>query len=349
MVPRHVQACQHSGNPFSQWFVWTWKRDAPDVQARVPYSCGSWRGPVCQRHEAAVTFARIKQATERPELSADGWVFCVLTLDRNDYYGDHGERQFADVNDAYRQIARMSYKLLQRIRRRWGVTATAGRDANAWVAVVEAHRSGWPHLNLMIHSPALAAELEAERIARVDAGASTRESTLLGGALLEHATAVGWGRQSTAESAHSTDALAGYLVKLAGRHDASTGELAKITQAPLNAPERFRRLRSGKAFLPPRHSDPTVTGCLVRRRRAAAGDWEIERVNPPKDPEQMPAIDTAIRAELALIGEEETLLSRSRRLPAMPPVRVAVRGRLEHHTETSERRWAQERRAAACA
>lgn len=340
VMPRHVQACQHSGNPFAKWFLWTWKRDAPDVQARVPYSCGSWRCDVCRRHEAAVTFARIKQAAD--PLDASGWCFLVLTLDRNNYYGTNPKGAWLDVTDAYRQLGRMSEKLLKRLRRRYGF-------GNQWVAVVEAHRTGWPHVNFMLWCPELARELERDRVARVDAGATERESILLGGELLEHATQTGWGTQSTAEVARSAEALAGYLVKLAGNHDATVGELAKCTQVPTNAPERFRRLRSGKAFLPPRHHDPSVTGCLVRRRRAAAGDWEIERVNPPKDPEQQPAIDSAIRAELSLIDEEETLLSRSPRLPAMPPVRLAVAGRLEHHTQTSERRRALEGRAAACA
>jgi hypothetical protein len=136
------------------------------------------------------------------------------------------------------------------------------------------------------------------------------------------------------------------LVKLAGHHDDSVGELAKITQTPTNAPVRFRRLRSGRGFLPPRHHDPSVTGVLVRRRRAATGEWEIERVNPPKEPEQVEAVEHAIRAELGLIEEEENVLSRNRgKLPAMPPVRLAVAGQIESHHDTSERRWAMSVRA----
>ncbi|HSQ03454.1 MAG TPA: hypothetical protein VLN59_05435, partial [Burkholderiales bacterium] len=153
------------------------------------------------------------------------------------------------------------------------------------------------------------------------------------------------------EAARSSEAIAGYVVKLAGQHDAAAGELAKITQAPLNAPERFRRLRSGKGFLPPRHSDPNVTGCLVRRRRAVAGDWEICAINAPKDPLQIEPIACAAEAELQLIFEEESILSRAkgRGLPAMPPIRIAVRGKLESHKHTSERRAAlQKRELAAC-
>ncbi len=328
VLPKHVQACQHSPSPFEKWFIWTWKRGSPSVQTRIPYSCNSWRCEVCRRHEAAVTFARIKQATD--PLERDGWVYAVLTLDRNGYYS--GE-PWPDVTQAYRALGKMSTRFLRQLRRRYSI-------GNQWVAVVEAHRSGWPHMNLMIYCPELAAELRAERERRELAGATVRETILLGGELLSIATTCGWGRQSTIEAARDTDALAGYIVKLAGNHDASVGELAKITQAPTNAPERFRRLRSGQGFLPPRYSNPEVTGCLVRRRRSAAGDWQIMPINPPKDPEQVAAIATARSAEHALIEEEESILSRRRgRLPAMPPLRLAVAGVLQDHRKTTERNW----------
>jgi hypothetical protein len=97
VLPRHVQACQWSAFGHQRWFVWTWKRNQPDVQTRVPYSCGSWRCPVCCRHEAAVTFARIQEATSRAGFMADGWVYAVLTLDRDGYYT---RRPWFDVNDA---------------------------------------------------------------------------------------------------------------------------------------------------------------------------------------------------------------------------------------------------------
>lgn len=372
VLPTHVRACQHSPERFHSWAVWTWKRDNPGVQTRVPYSCNSWRCAVCRRHEAAVTFARIKEATS--PLEVNGWVFLVLTLDRDGYFSG---KPWHDVNEAYRALGKMTRATLGRIGRLWGSESKLQRSGrskqlrtvralgNRWVAVVEAHRSGWPHVNLLVWAPELAAELRADHEERLNdpeiadalalardawklgehIPARTREvarrATVVGGALRELAEKSGWGRQSTAEAARSADAVAGYVVKLAGQHDASAGELAKITQAPMNAPERFRRLRSGKGFLPPRRSDPTVTGCLVRRRRAAAGDWEICAVNASKDAEQQAPIERAFRAEIDLIDEEERLLSRGGgRLPPMPPMRLAVRGKLEGHQATSERRAA---------
>lgn len=332
VLPRHVQACQHSEHRAERWAVWTWKRAAPDVQTRAPYSCNSWRCPVCRRHEAAVTFARIKEATSRPCYAPDGWVFLVLTLDRDGYYSG---RPWLDVNQAYRALSGMTERLLKRLRR------GSGERLNAWCAVVEAHRSGWPHVNLLLHSPSLAAELRQRTNARLDAGYTPRESILVDGDLRTHAEGCGWGRQSTAESARSVDAISGYVVKLAGEHDAATGELAKITQAPTMAPARFRRLRSAKGFLPPRHTNPEVTGALVRRRRSTEGDWQILRLNPPHDPTQAEATQQAVQAELALIREEEAILSRSRKLPAMPPLRLARCGEVESLREATERRWSE--------
>jgi hypothetical protein len=369
VVPRHVAACQHSPERAERWFIWTWKRDSTAQQIRIPYSCNSWRCDVCRRHEAAVTFARIKEATA--PLEPSGWCFLVLTIDRDGYYSG---QPWSDVNEAYRALGKMTRAMLQRIGANWGpetklqgkkrlrTVRTLGRR---WVAVVEAHRSGWPHVNLLVWCPELAAllrresddRLEDSEVANAVALARdawkrgepvpreirevARRATVLGNPLLGLATECGWGRQSTAEAARSADAIAGYVVKLAGQHDASVGELAKITQAPLNAPERFRRLRAGKGFLPPRRKDASVTGCLVRRRRAASGEWEICAVNAPSDPAQEEPVLRARAAELALIDEEETLLARNKgRLPAMPPMRLALRGKLESHKDTSERRRA---------
>jgi hypothetical protein len=301
--------------------VWTWPRDRSATQTRVPYSCGSWRCPVCCRHEAAVTFARIKEATSRAEYETEGWVYLVLTLDRDGYYSG---QPWGDVSDAYRSLSRMTDNLLHRLRR-----AYSGEPASSWVAVVEAHRSGWPHVNLLLYAPTLARELSAQKTSLLDTGSTEREATLLRGELLRHATECGWGRQSTAEAARSTEALAGYLVKLAGTQDATLGELAKITQAPVNAPAKFRRLRSGKGFLPPRRRNPNTTGVLLRRRQSQHGGWEVPGVNPPKDPAQQAAVEQAIKAELDLIDEEETLLAVHRVLPPMPPVRHCFGGKVE--------------------
>lgn len=394
VLPRHVRACQHSTDCRERWFVWTWQRANGNDKVRVPYSCNSWRCDVCRRHEAAVTFARIRQAVSRTDedgrllLDPAGWCFLVATIDREGYFSG---RPWLDVNAAYRQLGAMTRKLLERIGREWGPEIReeirvikkgkrAGQTVvrhvptlgNRWFSVVEAHRSGWPHVNLVLWCPELAALLRAEHADRLedpeiaDALALAREAwksreavpsnvrelarkaTVAGGRVLAVLEASGWGRQSTAEAARDLEAVIGYGVKLAGLHDASVGELAKVTQCPMNAPERFRRLRAGKGFLPPRESNPEVTGCLMRRRRAAEGDWELQAINASKDEAQRPRIEEARAAELALMAEEEAILSRQRgRMPAMPPLRVARGARLESHRDTSQRRAALESRGRA--
>ncbi len=377
VIPRHVAACQHSASGHARWFMWVWKKSDPSVQQRIPYSCNSWRCAVCARHEAAVTFARCKEAMASK--STDGWCFAVLTLDREAYFGG---RAWPDVNEAYRELGRLTRATLSRIGRLWGnetalersgrsgEVRTVRKIGNAWIAVAEAHRSGWPHVNVAFWCPELAALLRAEREERLsdpeiaDAVELSREAwkrgeqvshavrekarlaSLAAGPVLEVLVAAGWGRQSTIEAARDPEAVAGYVVKLAGCHDFSVGELAKITQAPLNAPLRFRRLRSGKGFLPPRQKDQEVTGVLVRRERSPEGDWTIRGVNAPKDELSVEPIMRAIEAEYALIEEEEQILSRLKgQLAPMPPVRFAVHGRVQSHTETSEFNAAMKRKA----
>jgi len=315
VLPRHVRACQHSAHRNERWFIWTWPIERSGVQTRVPYSCNSWRCPgECARHEAAVTFARIKEAVSRDLYQPDGWVWMVLTLDRDGYYSGN---PWVSCTQAYRQLSTMSRKFLKRVRRAYG-----GEPGSAWLAVVEAHRTGWPHINVMFYSPELARELRAEKEAYLATGSTDREAALLHGELLRHAEETGWGRQSIAEAVKDREALASYLVKL-------VGEVAKVTQSPVNAPVRFRRLRSGKGFLPPRRHNDKITGALLRRRRSAEGDWQILPVNPPKDERQTEAIQAAIVAEYSLIDEEETLLAVHKVMPPMPPLRRALAGQIE--------------------
>lgn len=378
ILPKHVQACQHSPLPaLMRWFIYTWSKSNPAVQTRVPYSCNSWRCPTCSRHEAAVLFARMQEAWE--PLDPSGWCFLVLTLDRN---GVEGGKVWTDTNHAYSQLNKLTRAAIDRIGRNYGPEwrtevrklkdgTERVRDVrvlgNRWIAVVEAHRSGWPHVNLFVWCPELAAELDRERAERLEdpevrdaveraqqlwrdkqpvsheLRQVARKASVAGGAVLELLRAAGWGYQSTAERARDVASVMAYGVKLAGLHDASLGELAKVTQAPLNAPGRFRRYRSGKGFLPPRRSNPEVTGCMVRRRRSREGDWEIHAINAPADPLQAAAVERAHDAELQLIDEEERALSRGN-APAMAPVRSVVNGQLR---ETGGRLGALQQRATA--
>jgi len=191
----------------------------------------------------------------------------VLTLDRDGYFSGKAWR---DVGEAYQALTKMAERFRKRVQR-WMEKQGMTPFGSEYVAVVEGHLSGWPHVNLMIRSPELATVLENERLERELAGLSKRECILLGGALLAAATGTGWGVQSTAERVRDKNAIAGYITKLAGLAGAAASEIAKITQAPLSAPERFHRLRAGDGFLPKRNKSHEVTGTLVRRTRDVDG------------------------------------------------------------------------------
>jgi hypothetical protein len=195
-----------------------------------------------------VDFARLRDAAARH--SADGWCFVVVTM----------ERRFSDTAAAYRGLSGMTRELLRRIRRRHAVTG--------WAATVEQHRDGWPHANLLIHSPGLAAELRRDVGRRRNEGqpeaacvlAYDPSGTFASTAFGLDAAAAGWGR-TTAEAARSEHAVAGYLVKIAGQ---TQGELAKVSQVPTRAPKGTRRLRSSRRFLPPRRRGTAHGVVLVR-------------------------------------------------------------------------------------
>jgi hypothetical protein len=292
-----------------------------------------------------VLYARLEEAISREEYEPDGWVFCVLTLDR---LGTRGGQQWPSVREAYRSLGTMSERFLKRLRRlcerEYGTTFGC-----EWVMVVEAHRSGWPHGNLLVYCPELAAALEDETQARQLAGFSGRELTILAhqheqlgggirGELGRHAVETGWGIESTAERCRSREALAGYLVKLSRRPDQTLGELAKITQLPLGAPFRFRRLRSGKGFLPPVRKNPGFTGALVKR---VADDRGIKHpvVPVPRgghgERTPAPVVWEVERLELFVLRHEEMAAwarirgRKARRSSPIPPVSLWMDGVLQ--------------------
>lgn len=239
-----------------------WPKGQVGSAERYVCLCGSWRCDHCMRWKAATDFARMKEAFG-PYASSDV-VLAVLTLDQDGTFT--GER-WADAAAAYRALSDMSRRFLKRINR-WLRREGLGPVGSRWVATVEAHRSNWPHLNIVMVSRDLARLLESQATALASTGATHRETILVRGEVLHHVLGAGWGPQSTMEQARDKDALASYLVKLAGELDdafAALGEVCKMTQVPRQAPKGTRRLRSGRGFLPPRRRDPLMTGALLLR------------------------------------------------------------------------------------
>jgi hypothetical protein len=196
----------------------------------------------------------------------DELTFLVLTLDRDGRYSGHA---WADSDQAYKALSAMSRNLMARLNRM--IEARGGdRIGSRWISVVEAHRSGWPHINLVCVSKTLHRMVREGMAERQAAGLSDRECMLVQGELAAHMIGSGFGVQSTAEPIRDRGAVAGYLVKLAGELDQDGtpesrgrlgGEVVKVSQVPMNAPKNFRRLRSGRGFLPPRRKG-TKTGAM---------------------------------------------------------------------------------------
>ncbi len=246
----------------------TWTKGAAHHATRHVALCGSWRCDTCCRYRGRVDFARIADAFGPYE--AKHVCFAVLTLDQE---GTFSGEAWADAEAAYRALSDLAGRFMHRVNR---MLAKAGLDevGSRWVSTVECHRSGWPHLNIVMASRGLAELVAKSAQARAELGRTDRECKLVDGELLRHAIGAGWGPQCTLEVAHDTDAIAGYIVKLAGELDesfAALGEVTKMTQRPLQAPKGLRRIRSGRHFLPPRKRDPVLTGALLVRQDSPTG------------------------------------------------------------------------------
>lgn len=245
----------------------------------------------------------MKEAIERDKLQASGFLFAVLTLDREGTFS--GEKRWKDSTEAYRALSRMTAKFFERLRRymkQRGMNPL-GRE---WVCVVEAHRSGWPHVNILMHSPELAAHVDEEQKHYAEtwlkAGFSASQFPP---ALLDCARKSHWGTRATIERVRSQEAVLNYIAKLSGEAGQVMGELAKLTQLPMNAPQRFRRLRSGKGFLPPRRKSADVTGSImVRKFDSRDGTPVVMPVATIKDPVLIAHMAEITYAELRLWDRE---------------------------------------------
>lgn len=330
VTPKHVELC------IAGWAaLYFWKKDDPSpcVMLRAGYRCGNWRCPLCCRFAASVAFARIKEAFGRDDIKPEELVVLVTTLDRNAYYarrhevqhdGEVRDKRWLNADEAFEELSRLTRNTLARLKRYaqkrgWQV------PANRWVQTVEAHRSGFPHGNMIVHMPELAAELRHEQreyllprlrafnlsetevsdllaMSRKDRRAHMEEMGVFGATPYEQRSRRAqwdeverksilvkgdlrdvlcrelretrlncdrrrtmWGPQSTVEAVSDNEAMLGYIVGIAGEAEATVAELTKLTQLPLNAKQRMRRLRAGKLFLAPRRRKGTMTGTLIRR------------------------------------------------------------------------------------
>ncbi len=242
-TPKSVRNCSRNGA--TCLWVYTWPRGKAGPVRRHAYRCRSWRCQHCAPGESKVLLGRIHEAFQGAP--ADELVFFVLTLDQE---GKLTGKRWPDVETAFRELSRMCNKFFHRMNR-W-LEKNGYPKIERWTGTVEQHKTGWPHLNIIVHSAAIArlVAIESEQLAR--SGIEGRALILAHGVLLNMLVESGWGPQCTAEVARSKEALHRYMVKCAGEFDGVAGELSKHTQLPISAPIRSRRLRSSIRCLPPR-------------------------------------------------------------------------------------------------
>ena len=219
-VPKWMDACEKGA-----WHL-NLKHKTTGQEKRIGWRCRSWRHQgECARQVARKDFARISEsfAKEKPT----SLVYLVLTLDQA-----KDEARGMTPLLAYRTLVRRWQSLRQWLQRNFGPTG--------YVGTVEQHRSGWPHLNVVVSCEEFAAAVRAE----------DRKHGIAPGWLKGAAVRAGFGYRAWAEAPRDQRELAGYLVKLAHK-ESLTGEVAKLSQLPLASPSGTRRLRSSRGFLPP--------------------------------------------------------------------------------------------------
>jgi hypothetical protein len=256
--PKYVKDC-HFGN----WTVNSWKKDKgtfPDgAYYRLSrYRCRSWRHPgACRNDRSAIDVDRIRGAIASTDPRA--YTYLVLTFDQRRRVAAGG-----DLFGAYKALLSCWSKLRKRLIREWGPMQ--------YVAVVEQHRSGWPHLNVLIYSPSLAAD--CRHTATVTRRGKVYDvqgwQRIRSRWLRHHAVESGFGPITYLEPMKDGRAMSAYLVKLAGQ---LTGEMAKGSQVPVLAPRHFRRLRASVGFLPPLPKDETITGRLTLAPVEQVAGW----------------------------------------------------------------------------
>lgn len=228
-----------------------WRRGELADPIPVELRCKSWRCPRCAWSVARSDYRRIEAgATSRPS-----WLYLVLTMDPS----AHRSRW-----DAFRVAGELwDNRLRFRMQREWGKLE--------YVQTWEQHRSGWPHVNVLIRSDALlshVAELGVEK--REAAGPRGPRVALFPrwrtAWLARAAPAAGFGMRVWAEliEPRSSAAMAAYLAKVAG--ELTRSHLKGGDQRPTEAPKGFRRLRASRGLLPPRSvSTGEWTGVIAKR------------------------------------------------------------------------------------
>ena len=245
-----VQKCQRGGMTLVTWPA----GHLGDLGVKFKASClvcGSWRCPRCCYGVAMQDLRRLEAGV----LSRPWWLYAVLTVD---------PAQWENPWEVYRMAGHLwDKRLRKRLERRFGRLV--------YVQTWEAHRSGWPHLNLLLAGDALQRDVEQyphgqrtaikhgrPRTCHWTAWRGRRKAT--SGRLRgksdrwsDWIEGSGFGRMKWLEIVDSPAAAACYLGKVAREIGATMWKQGD--QRPLNAPRHFRRIRSSRGLLPVADAD----------------------------------------------------------------------------------------------
>lgn len=238
----YVGACMTQG-----WHLELRKRDGSDPSLlRVPFRCRSWRhAGDCREWCGACDFVRCQKAI----LENPFWTYMVFT---------YPKREWPLVSQLFRFGVVSWARMRKRIQREFG--------SFKYIQTWEVHKSGYPHVNVVVSNQALHAAAEATP--------TIIKQEWLEPALVE----CGFGKISHLEPMKDGTRMAGYLVKMAKE---LTGATVK-NQIPVNAPKGFRRLRASKGLLEPRHRPGEYTGRIVPcPLTALQADGEIVNADVP--------------------------------------------------------------------
>jgi len=178
---------------------------------------------------------RVREALKKRK----DWVYCVLTF----VQPDNDQLRFQTYLKAGKCWDLLRKKLTWRY------------DSVAYIQTWERHAKGGIHVNLLISNQGIFEECCFDR--------QSFEELYL--AIVARECGFGWICHAEPLRTGSSEAMAGYLVKLAAELTGAGGK----NQIPFDAPPHFRRLRASAKLLPPIRKSG-LTGWLVNLPMPAA-------------------------------------------------------------------------------
>lgn len=317
-APAYVHAC-HAG----AWHLHLRYKDGRPG-ARIPYKCNSrhHEGP-CRDTWRRRLFARLEEG-KLSEANPEDVLFATLTLPPSDHRevkaalasGDRSRLEEA-VKEQNRALGR---KLRAWTRALSARAERAGEERLAYFWFREAHRSGVPHLHMLMVSPWLARrvrERDAELAELGDVELAEDDRGLAPVELRELAVASGFGERLDIQVAEDQKALTGYATKV-------IGEVSKGSQTPEILPQHCRSYGQSRGFLAkPLVVDEDCVGWVTdehgrvlqtQKTPDIEGGWDAAGTAPRRVTLRLPEVEARPLDEEGLATEKAQRVASSRTL-----------------------------------